>query len=131
MNKGNIYKKISEAKLDEAVGIKHAAVVEGEDLGYHVAEISKQVGAHVHKFGDEIYHVLEGTGSMHAGRTDFDGDKPVKVNWEEPFDVGPGDVFNIPGGYAHSLKNTGDKPLLIAFICPHTHLTTDRYIINS
>ena len=122
MDIGNIYKKLNDARMDAAVGIKHVAVASGQELGYHVAEITRQVAPHVHLHGDEIYHVLSGRGVMYIGQTKFKDEAPVNVKWEKPYDVIPGDVFNIPEGYAHSLKNSGDQPLIVAFMCPHTHL---------
>lgn len=131
MKIGNINTALKGAPEDLTVKIKHAPVVEGKYIGYHVAEINQQVQAHVHRTGDELYHVLKGKGLMYVGKVDFEGDKPVKVEWETPVSVKPNDVFNIPEGYAHSLQNAGGKPLIIGFICPHTHLTTDRYIIDN
>jgi len=127
----NIYEALKTAPEDPKVNIKHALVVEGKNIGYHVAEVSQQVQAHVHRNGDEIYHVLKGEGLMHVGKVTFKGDKPVKVVWAPPVKVKPDDVFNITEGHAHSLKNTGKTPLIISFICPHTHLTTDRSIVDN
>ena len=118
MEIGNIDKKLKEASEDPKVKIKHASVVEGLHIGYHVAEINQQVQAHAHKEGDELYHVLKGKGLMYIGKVKFEREKPVKVEWERPVKVEINDVFNIPGGYAHSLKNIGGKPLVIGFICP-------------
>jgi oxalate decarboxylase/phosphoglucose isomerase-like protein (cupin superfamily) len=132
MELGNIYKKLKEVKMDLAVGIKHTLVVEGDLIGYHVAEISggTRVKAHFHTKGDEIYHVLKGMGRMYVGRTRKEGEMII-TDWEAK-DVKKDDVFNIPEGYAHSLENVKeDESLIIGFICPHSHVKEDRTVINN
>lgn len=131
MKTKNIGKSLNEALLDPEVGIRHISVADMGGIGYHVAEISKGVNAHVHRKGKETYHVLEGSGKMYVGKVTFDGETPVKVAWEKPVNVEKDDVFIIDEGYAHSLQNTGGKPLRISFICPDEHLTTDRYVVDN
>ena len=128
----NIYNALKAAPTDENVKIKIAHIVQGKQIGYHVAEIGQQVQAHVHKSGDEIYHVLKGSGLMYIGKVVFEDNRPVKTNWEQPVSVKENDVFNIPEGYAHSLRNSGSEPLLISFCCPVAHLTEDdRFIVDN
>ena len=126
----NIYKQLEKAPLDSAVGIKHIALIDGKEWGYHVAEVKTKVTAHVHRSGDENYHVLKGNGEMNVGLVNFQDSKPVSVNWDPPTQVGPGDVFNIPEGYAHCLKNTGQEPILVIFVSAPEHFTTDRYLVD-
>ncbi len=109
--------------------IKHAAVIEGAEIGYHVAEVKEKVAPHVHRYGDELYVVLKGTGKISIGKAFFERDKVKETKWEAPLEVRENDVFNIPAGYVHSLENTADTPLIISFICNHTHLTTDRIVL--
>ena len=62
MKIGNLKDELDKATLDGDVGIKRAIVAEGPDLEFHVAEISREVAAHVHRRGDEIYHIIRGRG---------------------------------------------------------------------
>jgi mannose-6-phosphate isomerase-like protein (cupin superfamily) len=126
----NIDKKLGQSVLDPMVGIKIVSIVKGRKDGYHVAEINKQVKAHVHKKGDEFYHILSGSGTMKIGKVIFKENKPVKIDWLPPINVSQNDVFVVPEGYAHSLKNKEGKPLIIGFICPHSHLDEDRYMVD-
>ncbi len=128
----NVHEALKEAKEDETVKIRLVPVAEGKDIGYHVAEIKEKVQAHVHTRGDELYHILKGEGTMHVGEVIFEGNEIVKVEWEKPMKVKEHDVFNIPEGYAHCLENTGSVPLVIGFICPHSHLTEeDRVVVEN
>ena len=130
MNLKNIETELEKAPLDPEVGIKRIALIDGEQFGYHVAEVQTQVNAHVHRNGDETYHVIKGRGEIHVGPVTFKDNQPISVEWHKPTLVGPGDVFNIPQGYAHCLKNAGLDPLVIIFVCPPEHLTTDRYLVE-
>ncbi|MBL7160329.1 MAG: hypothetical protein ISS93_00560 [Candidatus Aenigmarchaeota archaeon] len=127
----NIDRKLGQSVLDPMVGIKIVSVVRGRKDGYHVAEINRQVNAHVHKGGDEFYHILSGLGIMRIGKVTFKDNKPAEVDWLPPSNVSQNDVFVVPEGYAHSLKNKEDKPLIIGFICPHSHLDEDRHIVEN
>ncbi|MFH2028204.1 MAG: cupin domain-containing protein [Nanoarchaeota archaeon] len=121
----NLFKELEKAELDEKVGIRHAIVADGDELGMHIAEIHDHVNAHVHMKGDEIYLILKGKGEMHTAKFG------EVINWDEPKIVEKDDVFVIGEKQVHHLKNIGDTPLVISFICPHTHLTTDRKIIDN
>ncbi|MFH1786542.1 MAG: cupin domain-containing protein [archaeon] len=128
----NIDEVLREALEDPAVAIKHGIVIKGQTMGYHVAEIGKQVQAHVHFNGDEFYHVLSGEGEMNIGEVKK-GMKVIRTNWEAPVKVKENDVFIVPERYAHSLVNKGKERLVIAFVCPASHLEDmgDRYILNN
>jgi mannose-6-phosphate isomerase-like protein (cupin superfamily) len=56
---------------------------------------------HYHPTTEEIYYILEGTGSMRIG--------------DETRDVGPGDAIAIPPGAIHQITNTG--PGTLKFLC--------------
>ncbi len=127
----NLVASLQKVTLDPVVGIKTVSVAMGNEVGYYAAEITAHVQAHVHRHGDELYHILEGNGFVYLGKVEFEDGFPVNVTWEVPLRVKTNDVFNIPEGHAHSLVNAGERPLIIGFICPQTHLTTDRYIIDT
>ncbi len=56
---------------------------------------------HYHPQTEEIYYILEGTGSMRIG--------------DELREVGPGDAIAIPPGATHQIENTGS--VLLKFLC--------------
>ncbi len=56
---------------------------------------------HHHVRTEEIYYVLEGSGSMRIG--------------DEAREVGPGDAIAIPPGATHQITNTGTSTL--RFLC--------------
>jgi mannose-6-phosphate isomerase-like protein (cupin superfamily) len=60
---------------------------------------------HYHPRAEEIYYILRGAGSL---RID-----------EETRDVGVGDAIAIPPGAVHTIRNTGDEPLIFLCCCAH------------
>ncbi len=83
--------------------------------------------------GGEVYYILSGKGIMHTGLVNA-GKSGANAEWGKKLKlrVKAGDSFLIPPGYAHSLENTADVPLLIAFRCPNSHLTDqDRIIVKN
>jgi mannose-6-phosphate isomerase-like protein (cupin superfamily) len=129
----NIEEKLKSAKLDPAVGIRIVSIVTGKDIGFFVTEIDERVQAHFHKQGDEFYHILRGEGTIYIGEVIIQSEENSSfiVKWKSPIRVQVDDVFNIPAGYAHSLVRTGEHPLVISFICPPTHLETDRFLVDN
>lgn len=119
-------------KSDPTVKIKIAelgeAKIDGRLVKYWAAEIGEQVKAHVHFNSDENYIVMEGKGLMFSGPATRFAEE-VKVDWQLGQEVSEGDVFTIPAGYAHSLKNTEDRPLIIIFSGSSNDLTTDRTMV--
>lgn len=124
----NIYKALEKAKKDEAVGIKIIKLSGDDQFALYAAEIDgyKKVGAHYHTKGNEIYQIVEGRGKMYTGLP-----KAKEVDWQEPLEVNKGDCFTISENQAHQLVNTDAEKLIIMFICPYTHLSTDRIIVNN
>ncbi|HMG37003.1 MAG TPA: cupin domain-containing protein [Blastocatellia bacterium] len=61
------------------------------------------VTIHHHRELEEIYYILEGTGTMTVG--------------EERRDVSGGDAIFVPRLNRHSLANTGTSPLRLLVIC--------------
>lgn len=129
----SISEALAKAPLDKKVGIRHAVLAEGKRWAYHVAEVKNIVAPHVHMHGGETYYILSGKGIMHTGLVNA-GNGGVNAVWDKnlTLKVNAGDSFLIPPGYAHSLENTGDGPLLIAFRCPDSYLTDgDRIIVKN
>lgn len=126
MKISNIKQELLKVKMDHKVWIKHTYISKGQNYWDHIAEIKDSVQAHIHNEWDEFYHILEGTGLIYIWKY-IDN----SVQWKEPKRVFEGDVFLVPAWYGHSLKNIGENNLIISFICPHSHLDSDRIIVNN
>jgi mannose-6-phosphate isomerase-like protein (cupin superfamily) len=88
--------------------------------GFSVAEAEVAAGletdAHVHKKSQEIYCILEGTGTMRLGA--------------ESFKVKTGDAILILPGTPHNIKADSGKDIRILCICSpaYSHEDTELHI---
>jgi quercetin dioxygenase-like cupin family protein len=121
----NLSAAIAQAPLDPKVNIKIAPLAGDETMTIYSTMLKpkSQVTAHVHSQGVELYHIVKGQGEIYTGRLN-----DQEVSWNLPKKVQEGDVFAIEAGIVHQLKNTGQEDLLLVFVCPPTHLTSDRLI---
>ncbi|MCA9122018.1 MAG: cupin domain-containing protein [Planctomycetaceae bacterium] len=71
---------------------------------------------HYHPLTEEIYYVLEGTGSMRIG--------------EEVREVGPGDAIAIPPGATHQIRNTGGITLKFLCCCAPGYEHEDTVLVD-
>lgn len=117
---------LGTATVDSAVDITHATLDGNKESRNHVAIINKSVGCHSHSVGDETYQIVSGDGTLYWGEVQEGSDGVCTIIEEVPVDVKMGDSFIIPEGYAHQLVNTGEKPLIITFNCPDSHLKDDE-----
>ena len=124
----NIKEALKEAKRDETVGIRITKLTGNDTVAIYAAEIDgyKRVGAHYHTEGIELYQVVEGTGSIYIGLPKSDGE----VDWKEPVAVVAGDCFTVNAGEVHQLVNSSSKQLIIVFVCPYSHISTDRTVVD-
>lgn len=82
-------------------------------LAEEVLPAGAEVGRHFHARTEEIYYVLDGAGVMTvAGETR---------------EVGAGDAVYIPRGAAHTLRNTGARPMKILLVCGPAHDFGDHH----
>jgi mannose-6-phosphate isomerase-like protein (cupin superfamily) len=83
--------------------------VEGFSVAEALVEAGQVTEAHVHRKSQEIYYILEGSGTMRLG--------------EEALTVCTGDAVLIPPGNPHNIQNTGAGELRILCICcpPYSH----------
>jgi len=82
------------------------------------------VNPHFHRFGEEPYVILAGTGGeMNLGKIEGG-----KVSWETPKNVKVGDTIVVEELQVHSLRNTGEEELDFIFACPDSHLKDDTGI---
>lgn len=124
----NLYKTIENAKFDDVVGIRIAHLTGSDEFSLFGAEIAprRKVGAHYHKSGIEIYHIVEGNGMMHTGMQDDNNN----VNWHNSMRVKRGDCFTVNEGEVHQLANENDSKLIAIICCPKSHLSTDRIVVK-
>ena len=123
----NIYQIMEEGHKDPQVGIKIVKLQGSSDYALYAGEIDgyKRVGAHYHTQGSEIYQVLEGSGKMYFGKP-----TAASVEWQSPIEVTAGDCFTVEENQAHQLVNPNPQRLVILFICPEAHLSSDRIIVE-
>ncbi|HRX77420.1 MAG TPA: cupin domain-containing protein [Pirellulaceae bacterium] len=86
-----------------------------------LADARLPVGAtttrHYHPHTEEIYYILEGTGSMRIG--------------DELRTVGPGDAIAIPPGAIHQIENTGREVLKFLCCCAPGYQHEDTVLLES
>lgn len=125
MNVLNIYDCFNTLVHDEKSDIQTLKVID-DAMSFIIAELKpeKKLGAHYHMNGTELYHVLEGEGTMEIGAF-TDGE----VQWEEHCLLKAGDVFEILPNVIHKLTNTSKHTLKLVFLTPPSHLADDRTFI--
>lgn len=91
-----------------------------------IAELKagKELPAHYHNEGSEIYQILLGEGNIKLG--ELSGDDVV---WNDSFIVSTGDIFQVKPKIVHKLSNSSNEPLQIIFIAPPSHLDEDRVFL--
>lgn len=72
--------------------------------------------SHIHKTHDEAVYVIKGTGQM-----------LINDKW---VDIKPGNLHFNPMGKVHSLKNTGNEPLVVLSIFTPGMKETDRHFVE-
>lgn len=86
-----------------------------------LAEARLPVGAsttpHFHPRTEEIYYILEGTGSMQID--------------DETRDIGPGDAIAIPPGATHQITNTSDQVMKFLCCCAPAYEHDDTVLMES
>lgn len=124
----NLYKLIESSELDPEVGIRLGHLSGNKQFSLFGAEIGSQrvLSAHYHKYGEEIYLIIEGSGIMYLGEFDSSGN----VEWEPPFEINKGDCFTVDAKKVHQLCNNTEQRLVAVFGCSQSHLSTDRIILK-
>ena len=99
-----------EVEAKQLPGRSHKMIVGPDNFGpaksmcFGVADFPANAHApgHMHDVQEEILYVLSGTGEMY-----FDG---------KPEPLQPGTCMYVPPGVEHSLNNTGDEVLKVAYV---------------
>lgn len=121
----NFSAEIGAAKLDKAVGIAIATLAQGQNLTSFGTRMQagKKVSCHSHSDGEEWYIILSGKGRIFLANEH----KGTLSNQRTHF-VTEGDVFCIHAHTAHQLL--ADTDLDLIFLCPESHLSTDRLMFD-
>jgi len=75
-----------------------------------------KTAAHFHRLTEEIYYIVEGTGTMMIDR--------------EQREVGPGDAIAIPPGMVHQILNSGADPLVFLCCCAPAYEHDDTVMVT-
>ncbi|WP_428603634.1 cupin domain-containing protein [Sedimenticola sp.] len=122
----NLYTALKHAEFDPVVGIGLARLTGDTSLSVYATEIApgKQLKAHHHQQGVEVYLVIRGSGVMWMqGGADHNRDAAGTYR-----PLHKGDVLMVPAMTVHQLSNPGPDPLVMVFVCPPAHITTDRHL---
>ncbi len=73
-----------------------------------------ETAPHLHRWTEEIYYILRGSGTMTIGT--------------ERRQVAPGDGILIPPGARHTIRNTGIEPLVFLCCCAPPYTDEDTIL---
>lgn len=133
--------KLLEATYEPELGIRLVHLTPTEIAGKKLELIAvkvdpgKQLIPHLHEIDGEICIPLtEGIARLGEAQKDTSGEyvmetDKIVVDWEKPQTLTPGKSFDILAGKAHYFYATPDKPCLLLFILPETHLGEDRKFV--
>ena len=124
MCKVNAIDVINKAKIDDAVGIKLDIIADVEDYHMGIVEVApgKKNRAHYHTKYSELYHVLKGEGTIVLEELN-------KPETRKEVKVGNDDVVKTPPYTVHQIINTGDRPLIMIFVCNKDSTVLDRHVV--
>jgi mannose-6-phosphate isomerase-like protein (cupin superfamily) len=71
-------------------------------IGYGIIYPGCKTGGHVHDEAEEIYHIIDGFGTMTVG--------------DDTFDIAPGDTYIVPMHKTHFSACTSNTPLKLFWI---------------
>jgi mannose-6-phosphate isomerase-like protein (cupin superfamily) len=120
----NVNQQLRNLVPDSQSDIEILKLTEGP-MSLWLARLQKdrQLAAHYHREGAEIYQVLDGEGVIELGRVSASG-----VQWFEEHPVSSGDLFEIPPGIVHRLSSSA-QGLNLIFVTADSHLSSDRTFI--
>lgn len=121
----NTAQVFSSLQQDEKSDITLRRLTESS-LPIYAAELKpgKELPAHYHHTGGEIYQVVSGEGLMETG-----WGEGTAVVWTASFQIKAGDIFEVPPTMVHKLCNPGIEALRLIFITPPSHLGEDRVFV--
>lgn len=133
--------KLQEAVYEPKLGVRlvhlSSTDISGKQLEHVAVKIDagKQLTPHVHEVDGEICIPLtQGIARLGDPKKNSNGtyvmeEDKVIVDWEEAKNLVPGKSFHIPAGKAHYFAASSESPLIVFFILPATHLSTDRKFV--
>jgi len=126
----NLGQELAKALPDPKINLRIASLVGDDHIALYstVLKPGNKITAHSHKYGVELYYILNGVGEVYTGTIQ---ESTKEVDWNLAQGVKSGDSFCINPGVVHQLKNTSRTDCLaLIFVCPPSHLLHDRIIIQ-
>ncbi len=110
----NVNLLFNHLKQDGESDIRILKLIDGT-MSLLIAELKagKNLSAHYHNEGAEIYQILAGEGNIELGELSDD-----TVVWNGSFTVRPGDIFEVKPKIVHRLSNNSGGVLHIIFFAP-------------
>lgn len=137
-----LQERLKEAKYEPELGVRLIQLTPTEFGGVKTILIAiqldpgKRLVPHLHeKDGEICIPLTEGIARLGDAKKDEKGDyiveeDKVAVDWEEEMILTPGKSFDMPAGKAHWLYAYGDKPFVLFFVLPESHLGIDRRFVT-
>jgi mannose-6-phosphate isomerase-like protein (cupin superfamily) len=102
--------RLEKVKFDRILGGPVKIVVNPQEadsrklmFAVGIFEAGEGLVPHMHPESDEVYYVISGSGTVYAGQE------------RKEIPIEPEMALYIPTGTIHSVKNTGEQKLVIAF----------------
>lgn len=108
--------KANPLKADEKA--QTITIAQDDTISLLVLRLAKGVGVkrHIHETHDETIYVIKGTAQLY-----------INDKW---VDIKPGSLHFNPMGNVHTIKNTGNEPLVIISIFTPAMKVTDRHFVE-
>jgi mannose-6-phosphate isomerase-like protein (cupin superfamily) len=108
--------KANPLKADEKA--QTITIAQEDTISLLVLRLTEGVGVkrHIHKTHDETIYVIKGTAQLY-----------INDKW---VDIKPGSLHFNPMGNVHTIKNTGNEPLVIISIFTPAMKVTDRHFVE-
>jgi mannose-6-phosphate isomerase-like protein (cupin superfamily) len=108
--------KANPLKADEK--IQFITIAQDDTISLLVVRLTEGFGVkrHIHKTHDETIYVIKGTGQLY-----------INDKW---VDIKPGNLHFNPMGNVHTVKNTGNEPLVLISIFTPAMKVTDRHFVE-
>jgi len=108
--------KANPLKADEK--IQFITIAQDDTISLLVVRLTEGFGVnrHIHKTHDETIYVIKGTAQLY-----------INDKW---VDIKPGSLHFNPMGNVHTIKNTGNEPLVVISIFTPAMKVTDRHFVE-
>jgi mannose-6-phosphate isomerase-like protein (cupin superfamily) len=102
------------SEIRELLALRNSCI-RNQSLAEARVAVGGATAAHYHPRAEEIYYILRGAGALTIDA--------------ETRDVGVGDAIAIPPGAVHTIRNTGDEPLIFLCCCAPGYEHDDTVLV--